>query len=106
MDNFQIIYKILKALEAAMDLPEFDIQQIGPETLKISQERWARYMEMIADMGLVKGIKVFSDFTGQTHVECLRVRITMKGLEYLTENSIMQRMYKAAKGVVDLIPGV
>lgn len=49
MDNFQIIYKILSTLEKAMDKPEFDISQISAETLKISDERWARYIEMLAD---------------------------------------------------------
>ena len=28
MDNFIIIYKILKALEKAMDMPEFDTSNI------------------------------------------------------------------------------
>ena len=32
MDNFKAVYKILTALEKAMDLPEFDISQVGPES--------------------------------------------------------------------------
>ena len=32
------------------------------------------------------------------------IRITLKGLEYLSENSIMQRLYKAAKGITELVP--
>ena len=31
-------------------------------------------------------------------------KYTLKGLEYLSENTIMQRMYKVAKGITDLIP--
>ena len=31
MDNFKAVYKILTALEKAMDLPEFDISQAGAE---------------------------------------------------------------------------
>ena len=41
MDNFKAVYKILTALEKAMDLPEFDINQIGYEALGVSKERWA-----------------------------------------------------------------
>ena len=37
MNNFNIIYKILKTLEVAMDYDEFDLEQISPEALKISQ---------------------------------------------------------------------
>ena len=42
--------------------------------------------------------------TGETNVDAEDIRITLKGLEYLSENSIMQKMYKAAKGITDLIP--
>ena len=40
MDNFRIIYKILKALETAMDYDEFDMNRISAEALTISQKRW------------------------------------------------------------------
>lgn len=103
-DNFKCIYKILKALEKAMDYPEFDISQISPEKLGISQERWARYIEMLVDTGYIKGIRVYTDCTDELCVDNEGIRITLKGLEYLTENSIMQRMYKTAKGIVDLTP--
>ena len=33
MDNFKAVYRILSALEKAMDLPEFDVGQIGPKAL-------------------------------------------------------------------------
>ena len=39
MNNFTIIYKILKALEAAMDSDTFDETAISPERLKISENR-------------------------------------------------------------------
>ena len=31
MDNFKAVYKILSALEAAMDCPKFEISQISAE---------------------------------------------------------------------------
>ena len=106
MDNFKAIYRILKALEAAMDWPEFDISQVGPEQLGVSQERWARYIEMMADIDLIKGVRVYTDVTGTMHVESDDVRITLKGLEYLTENTIMQKLYRAAKGIKEIVPGL
>lgn len=87
-----------------MDYPEFDISQISHDKLGVSKERWARYIEMMADVGYIKGIRAFVDSTGELEVEDTGVRITLKGLEYLTENSIMQKMYKAAKGITDIIP--
>ena len=75
MDNFKAVYRILSVLEKAMDLPAFDVQQIGPDALEVSKERWGRYMEMMADAGYIK---------------CL---------EYLRENGSMRKLYKAAKGI-------
>ena len=51
MDNFKAVYKILTALERAMDYPEFDaVQQIGPDALGVTPERWGRYIEMMVDV--------------------------------------------------------
>lgn len=61
---------------------------------------------MMVDAGYIKGVFVRSDLTGETEIEAEDVRITLKGLEYLTENSIMQRIYKTAKGIKDIAPGL
>lgn len=105
MDNFKAVYKILSTLEKAMDYPEFDIELIGADALGVSKERWNRYIEMMVDVGYIKGVSIYKDITGETHVNAKEARITLKGLEYLQENSIMQKLYKAAKGIKDVIPG-
>lgn len=104
MDTFKAVYKILTALEKAMDYPEFDVSQIGPEALGVSRERWSRYIEMMADVGYIKGVTVSYDILGDTNVTVSKLRITLKGLEYLQENSIMQRLYQAAKGIKEVVP--
>lgn len=104
MDNFKAVYKILSALEKAMDYPEFDIDQIGAAKLGVSEERWARYIEMMSDVGYIKGVRVFKDINDETCVDNDGIRITLKGLEYLQENSIMKRLYKAAKGIKEITP--
>lgn len=102
MDNFKAIYKILLSLEKAMDHPAFDINTL---VLDVSTERLNRYLEMLQDAGLIKGVDLFADVTGEQHlINPRKIRITLKGLEYLQENSIMKRMYQAARGVVDLVP--
>ena len=106
MYNFKAVYKILSALEKAMDYPKFDISQISYEKMGISKERWCRYIEIMADVGYIKGIEMYEDITGELIVEASDMRITLKGLEYLQENSIMQKMYNAAKGIKEVIPGL
>ncbi len=99
MDNFKAVYRILSALEKSMDYPQFDTDQIGHEALGVTQERWGRYMEMMADVGYIKGVEIQRFITGETSVDARDIRITLKGLEYLQENGIMRKLYKAAKGI-------
>lgn len=107
MDNFKAVYKILSALEKAMDYPEADLMDvIGPQALDVSEERWARYIEMMADVGYIKGVTVKQNLMGKTQADISDIRITLKGLEYLQENGIMQRMYKTAKGIKEIVPGL
>ncbi len=69
MGNFKAVYRILPALEKAMDLPGFDVQQIGHEALGVTQERWCRYMEMMADVGYITGVEIQRFITGETSVD-------------------------------------
>ena len=69
MGNFKAVYRILPALEKAMDLPGFDVQQIGHEALGVTQERWCRYREMMADVGYITGVEIQRFITGETSVD-------------------------------------
>ena len=105
MDNFKAIYKLLLALERSMDLPAFDISELQLEAMGVSTERLYRYLEMLQDAGLIKNAELFTSVTGDLCLKNPRkIRITLKGLEYLQENAIMKRLYNAAKGISDLIP--
>lgn len=104
MDNFKIIYKILSVLEKSMDLESIDTERISSNNLGISQQRWIKYMEMLLDAGYIKGVSIKKYTDGEMRVDIENIRITLKGLEYLSENSIMQRMYNVTKGITDLIP--
>lgn len=106
MDNFKAVYKILTALEKAMDLSEFDIMQVGPDALCVTPERWSRYLEMMADVGYIKGVAIRRDILGEICVDAKEIRITLKGLEYLQENSVMRKIYNAEKGITEIVPGL
>lgn len=105
MDNFKAVYKILAALEAGMDSLEFDVDQISPEVLAVSKERWAKYLQMMQDVGYISGVEVHTYITGVS-VNARSIAITLKGLEYLQENSMMQKAYRAIKGIRDIVPGI
>ena len=108
MDNFKIMYCILKYLEESLDEPYVDMTKISHEALGISFLRWETLLKMMQEDGYIKGltyIQTMSD--SQPHVvEPIRPSITIKGLEYLTENSIMKKIAESAKMVKEIIPGI
>lgn len=58
MDNFKLIYKILRILEKSMDVEELDNSTLSAESLGITQPRWCRLMKILADSGYINGINV------------------------------------------------
>ena len=106
MDNFKAVYRILTSLEKAMDLSEFNLEaNVGPDQLGISRERWMRYLEMMADVDYIKGPPIMKNIDGELMIRGRAdFRITLKGLEYLQENTTMRKLYKAAKGIRDILP--
>lgn len=102
-DNFKCIYRILKSLEEELDSLTFDINKISPNELGISEARWAKYIEMMLDVGYIKGIRVYYDVNEELEVDNQGIKITLKGLEYLSENTIMQRMYKTFMNFKDAV---
>lgn len=90
MDNFKIIYRILRYLEQALDCAEIDPSPISHTALGITHERWEQLLVMLQDSGYIDGVLcAFAMTESGTHVmEPIRPNITLKGLEFLAENSI------------------
>ena len=107
MDNFTIIYKILKILEKAMDLEEFDTAAISAEKFNISRPRWEKILIMLQKSGYIEGIVYEQDFTDYSPRICEPIRpvITLLGLEYLSENTTMKKVAGILKGIKDVVPG-
>ena len=106
MDNFVIIYRILKILEKSMDFDELDIDSISAKHLRITQNRWLAIFKMLLDNGYVEGMQVYCSADGGISISLDSPRITLKGLEYLEENSMMKKAYRLAKGIKDITPGI
>lgn len=80
MYNFIAIYRILSYLEQALDYdePDMSMSQISSSALGLSANRWLALLRLLEDAGY---IEVFGH----------RTKITLRGLEYLQQNSLMQR---------------
>ena len=105
MDDFAVIYEILRMLRDAMDYDEFDRSRLNAEKFNIRPKRLENILALLADSGYVTGISVTS-YDNQRDVRVLNPRITLSGLEYLRDNSLMRRAARATKGIKDVIPGM
>jgi hypothetical protein len=103
MDNFRVIYRILRYLEKALDYDEPNMDCISAKALKLSDQRWVALMEMLSKEGYIDGFSVQRTVDGSILISSFTPRITLKGLEYLQENSLMKKAAELAKGVADII---
>lgn len=103
MDSFRVIYKILRYLEAAMDYDEIDSNRLSAESLGVSENRRIALLEMLVREGYVDGIGIKRSADGAVTIAMSFPRITLKGLEYLHENSVMRKMAAAAKGIAEVL---
>ena len=105
MNNFSVIYKILRLLEKNMDCDELDPESISPEALGISKERRDAILVMLIKNGYIEGL-LLRPVSGEAQpvLRCLEnTAITLKGLEYLEENSLMRKAAGIAKGIAEIM---
>ena len=106
MDNFKIIYKILKYLEGCMGQAEIDTTPLTAEALHTEQERLDEIIGMLLENGYIDGAKAKSYINSRTPIilNLNRAKITLKGLEYLEENSMMKKAAKLITGIIEIMP--
>lgn len=105
MDNFKTIYKILKHLESMMDCEYTDVSAISHERLGITRERWEQILILLQKEGYIDGIVSTQTFADdKPHiVEPINPSITLRGLEYLAENSLLKKAGNMLKGIVETV---
>ena len=104
MEQFKQIYRILSILHKAMDLEEWDSKLLSPEALGISLPMWSRLMAMLLKEGYITGGEVWESFdVSYPKVKLSRPEITLKGLEYLEENSLMKKAGEMLKEVIHIV---
>ena len=103
VDRNRVIYKILRYLEQAMDYDEPDLDRIFADALGISEQRRVAIMEMLAREWYIDGMTVKRSTDGNVTISNPHPRITLRGLEYLQENSAMQKAARLAKGIAEIV---
>lgn len=107
MEYFSVIYKILKTIEKSMDYEEFDCNSISPSILHITQNRRDVIITELVGNGYINGIDLVPIMGRATPgIKIIRPTLTIKGAEYLYENSMMKKAYNVAKGIKEITPGI
>ena len=100
---FKTIYTLLNRLEKALDYENFDAEeQIGYKALGITETRWRSYIEMLEEAEYISGVKIKNFTDGTSYLDISSIRITLQGLQYLAENTMMIRVFNAIKEAKNL----
>lgn len=105
MDNFKIMYKILRELEKNMGNEDFSFYSISAEHLKIPYNQWEQLLIAMSDNGYIKGI-IINRTPGDKFrhiVEPIYPEITIKGMEYLANDTFMSKAKEALKMAGEII---
>lgn len=105
MDNFSVIYKILKYIERNMDCEEFDEEHFTAEFFNVSDTRFFFLLKALILDHYVSGIRCEEVPTGRT-ISIISPHLTLGGMEYLANNTMMRKAYRLAKGVKEITPGL
>ena len=108
MDNFKIIYRILKYLEQHLGETNLNLDEISHEQMGISFLRWEALLRMMQEEGYIKGLVYTQSMSDSSpHVATpIRPQITIKGLEYLAENGLMKKAENALETIKKIVPGI
>ena len=105
MNNFQIIYKILKLLDKHKGDESFDYKSISAQELHVEYAEWEQLMIELQVNGFIRGLNYTQSFSDKfPHlVSPIHPQITLKGMEYLAENNMMAKAKETLKLIGDLL---
>lgn len=106
-DIFKLVYVILTELYEAKKAGEkVDVEAISSERLGIPSGYLADIIVELIDKGYVKGISYRETKSGRIFSPIEEMSITLEGVEFLQENSMMKKVHEALKNIKDIVPGI
>ena len=97
-DMFVVMCKVIAYLYSRMRKGEEPkIEEYGHEALLIPEEYWIDCIEELVRHGFVSGVKV-TRLLGGRSVELDRPTVTMEGVQFARENSMMSRAARFVQG--------
>lgn len=107
MDVFKLIYRILKQIRALELAEEPDMALLSPDALKATEIERDNILLKMQEEGLITGLAVIEWIDGKQRPFIMwqrsMLRVTLKGLEYMEENSMMKKAKNLLKGFVEIV---
>ena len=104
-DYFVIVYRVLKYLYDCLKKGEkTEVEYLVASTYNIPENYWIYILLSLINEEYIKGIRVDSTKDGVIFGDLREAIITPKGIEYLFENSLIEKAKKTLKDVKDMIP--
>nr|DAF88173.1 MAG TPA: YjcQ protein [Myoviridae sp. ctumZ20] len=104
-DYFVIVYRVLKYLYDCLkagNQPE--IAYLTASTYNIPDSYWTYIVISLISEGYIKGIAMTPTKNGVVFGDLQDAIITPKGIEYLFENSLLEKAKKTLKEAKEMIP--
>ena len=107
MDVFKLIYRILKQIRVLELVEEPDLALLSPDALKATEIERDNILLKMQEEGLIAGLVVIEVIDRQQKPFIMwqrsMPRVTLKGLEYMEENSMMKKAKNLLKGFVEIV---
>lgn len=104
-DYFVIVYQVLKYLYECLKQGEKpEICYLSASMYSIPENYWAYIVISLVNEEYIKGINVTRTKSGVVFGDLQDAIITPKGIEYLFENSLIEKAKKTLKDAKGMIP--
>lgn len=104
-DYFYIVYQVLKYLYDCLKTGSTpDIELLSYEYLNINEKYWLYIFESLADYQFIKGLKIIDTKDGKILTNVKDLMITPLGIQYLFENSLIQKIKNTLRDIKDITP--
>lgn len=102
--NKRIIFKILAILANNNGKPDFSYELISASAMRTTYENWEQLLIALQEEGYIKGLIVDQTLSDPFPriVEPIKIRITIKGMDYVEDNSVFGDVKRTLKEIGDL----
>lgn len=110
-DYYVVIYRVLAYLYACLKAGEnanLDYLKYDTSAFPINENYWQYILMHLFDDGLIEGVVIVPVIGEQLKLVKLTpiTTITPKGIEYIEENSVMQKTKAFLKEIKEIVPGL